>query len=115
MVSDASESWGCGAICETDWLQCQWNGIWREKSIALKELLPIVLAMATWGPKWAKSNVLARCYNMAVVEILKTCTSKNASIMHLQRCFHFFTAKLDIDLEVEHIPGLANIVADAIL
>ena len=103
------------AICETDWLQCQWNGIWREKSIALKELLPIVLATATWGPKWAKSKVLARCDNMAVVEILKTCTSKNPSIMHLLCCLHFFTAKWDIRLEVEHIPGLANTVADAIL
>ena len=114
MLSDASGSWGCGAICGSDWLQCEWNGVWGGESIALKELLPIVLATAVWGQKWARSNVLARCDNMAVVEIIKAHTSKSPSIMHLLRCLHFFTAKWDIRLEVEHIPGASNTVADAI-
>ena len=67
-----------------------------------------------WGQKWVKSNVLALCDNMAVVEITKTHTSKNPSIMHLLWCHHFFTAKWDICLKAEHIPGVSNTVADAI-
>jgi len=29
MFSDASGAWGCGAICGTHWLQCQWNKVFR--------------------------------------------------------------------------------------
>ena len=89
MFSDASGAWGCGAICGTQWLQCPWNKVWEQETIALKELLPIVLAVAIWGKKWAGSHVLARCDNMAVVEILKSRTSRHAKIMHLVHCLHF--------------------------
>ena len=47
--SDASGTWGCGAIWSTQWIQCEWQSSWTGKSIALKELLPIVLACAIWG------------------------------------------------------------------
>ena len=48
--SDASGSWGCGAAWSSRWIQCKWNSSWSNKSIALKELLPIILACAAWGP-----------------------------------------------------------------
>ena len=42
MWSDASCSWGCGAIWATEWLQIAWNKLpnFREVPIAAKELLP---------------------------------------------------------------------------
>ena len=114
MFSDASGAWGCGAICGTQWLQCPWNKVWEQETIALKELLPIVLAVAIWGKKWAGSHVLARCDNTAVVEILKSRTSRHAKIMHLVRCLHFLTAIWDINLRAEHIAGVLNTASDAI-
>lgn len=51
---------------------------------------------------------------MAVVEILKTHTSKRPTIMHLLRCLHFLTANWDIDLVAEHIAGESNVISDAI-
>lgn len=114
LFSDASGHWGCGAIWDSHWIQCQWSGTWEDQSIAAKELLPIVLAVAIWGESWSGKQVLARCDNMAAVEVLRSRTSKNTIMMHLLRCLHFLTAMYDIALRAEHIPGVVNNAADAI-
>ena len=44
--SDTSGTWGYRASWSTQWFQCEWQSSWTGKSIALKELLPIVLACA---------------------------------------------------------------------
>lgn len=66
--TDASGSWGCGATDGHDWFQCAWHDNWQSVNIATKELVPIILAVGTWGYKW---HVLFRSDNMTVVEILK--------------------------------------------
>ena len=40
--TDASGSWGCGAVWGNKWIQCPWNSSWTAESIVVKELLPIV-------------------------------------------------------------------------
>lgn len=112
--SDASGTWGCGAIWATRWIQCEWQSAWENKSIALKELLPIVLACAIWGPSWSHKRVQVSCDNAAVVEIVNTKTSKCKDIMHLLRCLHFFLAYHDCTLKTVHVPGVLNVAADAI-
>ena len=50
--SDASGSWGCGAVWGPQWFQVQWSE-WpgfASASIAAKKLLPIIVAAAIWGP-----------------------------------------------------------------
>ncbi len=82
LVSDALGSWGCGAVWGKEWLQLAWSGDWAEQSITVKELLPIVLAMAVWGRAWARERILAWCDNMAVVHVLHKRTSKHPLVMH---------------------------------
>ena len=43
--SDASGSWGCGAVWGPDWFQVEWSQ-WPEASIAAKELLRVGPGMA---------------------------------------------------------------------
>ena len=81
--TDASGNWGCGAIWGKRWIQYPWQSTWLQKSIAVKELLPIVLACALWGPLWAHKHVEVQCDNAAVVDILRAKTSKCKDIMHL--------------------------------
>lgn len=83
MVSDASGSWGCDALCQRRWLQLAWVADWPEQSITVKELLPIVLATAVWGRLWAGQRVLTRCDNMAVVHVLQSRTSRHPLVMYL--------------------------------
>lgn len=42
----------------------------QEAHITIKELVPIVLAVAVWGKEWHGLTVQARCDNSAVVAIL---------------------------------------------
>ena len=50
--SDASGSWGCGAVSHNlHWFQVQWPQAWQQCHIAAKELIPVVVALAIWGPE----------------------------------------------------------------
>lgn len=55
--SDASGSWGCGAVWGQHWLQWQWAGKWSIQHIMVKGLVSIVLACAVWGESWQYQNV----------------------------------------------------------
>lgn len=114
VFTDASGRWGCGATDGARWLQCAWEESWSEVNIATKELVPIILAVGTWGSSWRNAHVLFRSDNMAVVQVLRAKTSKDASMMHLLRCLHFLCAKFDIRVSATHIPGVDNIPADAL-
>ncbi len=111
VTSDASGSYGCGAIFGNTWFQAP---SWEAISITAKELVPIVIATAFWGSQWTKSRVHFFCDNMAVVALLKTLTSKDALIMHLLRCLAFYAAHYGLEIESYHIPGVQNVAADAI-
>ena len=112
--TDASGSWGCGAVWNSKWIQCKWDSFWPDKSIALKEFLPIVLACVIWGPLWAHSRVQVLCDNAAVISIVNARTSKRKDIMHLLRYLHFFLAFYDVTIKAVHIPGVLNNAADTI-
>ena len=65
--SDASGNWGCAEVWQHRWLQWQWEPTWAVQHIAIKELLPVVLACAVWGSYWQYCTVLVKCDNIAVV------------------------------------------------
>ena len=53
IYSDVSGSRGFGAWCQPSyrWFQGSWPVTWNSINITAKELLPIVLAAAIWGPQ----------------------------------------------------------------
>ncbi len=114
VATDASGSWGCGAIWGNQWLQCQWENEWKDRSIAVKELLPIVLAVAVWGQQWRHQLVVFKCDNMAVVQIVNAQNCRDPLLVQLLRYLHFYTAVLDIRVRANHIEGVNNSIADAI-
>ena len=61
MVSDASGGLGCGAEWDGRCFHIQWQGLGKTQgfSIMAKELLPIVVAVAIWGPCWVGNLVRA--------------------------------------------------------
>ena len=48
--TDASGSWGCGVVFRDQWLQLPWVESWFRANIMAKELAPIILSKAVWGP-----------------------------------------------------------------
>ena len=99
LTSDASGTWGCRAYTSTGfWFQLKFPDSWLELHITVKELLPIVLAVAVWGYLWTGKTVLCRCDKMAVVAIVNSGRSRMDRAMHLMRCLSFFMARWDVAL-----------------
>ena len=121
--SDASGSFGCGAVCPSmsRWLQLQWpkssmagNIDLQGESITLKELVPIVLACSVWGADWQNASVTVHCDNLGTVAIVNSGYSRVPEIMHLVRCLFFIRAHFHISLWAVHVPGVHNTWADNI-
>ena len=82
--SDASGSWGAAAWCLGAWFQITWKDLpqFESVSIAAKELLPIVGAVA-WGSKWREKTVCFHCDNAASVTVLKGGYSQEFHMAHI--------------------------------
>ena len=93
VISDASGTYGCGAFSlPHGWFQLEWPEIWLPVHITAKELLPIVIAAALRGHQWKCKCICFRSDNMAVVDILKSRTSRDQLLMHLLRFLVFYAA-----------------------
>ncbi len=60
VLIDALGSWGCGVWWKTKWFQLQSQGLGESaiNRITVKELLPRVLAVASWGKaRQAKDSI----------------------------------------------------------
>ena len=114
MLSDASGSWGCGALWDVNWFQLPWSETpcYKNENIATKELLPIGIASAIWGPQWSGKTVMCKCDNQAVVAILASRTCRDNQLMHLLRCLFFFESHFNFSFMASHIPGVDNDLAD---
>ena len=114
VYSDASGSWGCGAYQDPYWFQLEWSPRLLQLPIAVKQLIPVVLAAATFGHRWSGKVVKFAMDNAAVVEVIKVTYSKELHMMHLIRLLVFFAVKFDFWFTATHIPGKLNTLADAL-
>jgi len=80
--------------------------------IITKELLPIILSLAVWGPRLARRTVLFQFDNMSVVSTLLKDSAKNVIIMQLLCSLWFYVGYYDIKLTCELIKGAASSIAD---
>ena len=90
------------------------DGLRYSLSIADKELFPIVLAASLWGHQWSAKRVEFRSDNTAVVEVLRSGTSRNSNLMVLLRHLALLAAQHSFAFTARHVPGKSNAIADAI-
>jgi len=83
--TDASGSWGCGTLFNNLWFQLQWSTEWKPIGIMAKELAPIVLSCAIWGPLLPRKILGFKC-DQGVVDAINKGSSKETVVMHLLRC-----------------------------
>ena len=116
LCSDASGSWGCGAVWNNRWFQLSWQEVpeFEKAPIAAKELFPIVLAAALWGKEWGSLTVLCNCDNEAVVASIRAGKAKKTYMAHLLRCLFFIEAKFCCTITSSHVLGKLNERADAL-
>ena len=118
ITSDASGSWGCGAVCGQEWFQLSWDGKLEHSHISVKELTPIVIAVALWGKKWQGKSLLVQSGNTATVAMVN---SRTMQPRHLARHrsnaldpVSNIIARFQLTLSAIHIPGKENNIADAL-
>ena len=104
--TDASGSWGCGALFNNLWFQLQWSTEWKPMDIMAKELVPIVLSCAVWGPLLPRKILEFKCDNQGLVDAINKGSSKEPVVMHLLGCLWFFSAFFEITIRAAHIPEL---------
>lgn len=112
LYTDASGSWGCGAWSLPHWLQVPWQDELQGASIALKELVPVVVAAALWGAEWSGSYVMCHSDNSAVVAQVNRLHARDPLAAHLLRCLAYFQAQAEFRIRAIHLPGHLNAGAD---
>ncbi len=115
VYTDASGRYGGAAVIPfTNWFQCMWPQSWATTGIAVKELVPVVIAAALWGAGWTGRHVIIHSDNIAVVHVLKSRTSQQPVMVHLLRCLSFYAAYYRFEYSPLHVPGRLNTAADAL-
>ncbi len=113
LFSDAS-GLGFASVWGSHWIQGPFLQNWDRVNIAVKELLPIVLAVHQWGPQMTNTRILFMCDNESVVFCLNNQTSKDDMLMTLLRKLVLAALKFNIVFRAKHIPGKCNVVCDAL-
>ena len=114
VYSDASGSWGYGAWTGPLWFQGQWPASWATANITVKELLPIVLAAAVWGPGWCGKAVEFQCDNQAIVSTVNYGRTHEPKVAHFLRGLALFAMEFGFHVRAAHIAGIDNVAADAL-
>ena len=69
---------------------------------------------AMWGPHWSGNYVCFHCDKDAVVTIIENRNARDALLTQLLRCLFFYAALFHFHFSASYIPGVHNVVADAI-
>ena len=118
LTTDASGNWGCGGYSHTKidvvCFQLPWTGCLPRAHISVKELDPIVIAVAIWGHKWVGKTILVRSDNTATVAAVNSHTSQHEDTAYMLRCLTFLLAKWQSHQIAKHLSGTHNTIADAL-
>ena len=112
LFTDAAESTGCAAVYCSHWFVIEWENFWKNFTIAVLELFPIVVAIEIWGPLWRNHQICFRSDNTAVVEVINKQSARDKMLMTLVRKLVISAMKFNINIKARHIPGIKNTKAD---
>jgi hypothetical protein len=120
LFTDSCE-FGYGCLYQDEWFGGVWSAAqlraaWRKKRLSMPflELLALVTAAATFGARWRGKKITFRCDAGSAVAAVTKCSSRAWQTMHLLRELSALACRHGFDYRCEHIPGVANIAADAL-
>ena len=76
------------------------------------EMLNILVAIRVWGKVWKHQRILIKCDNQAVVSVLNSGKTQDLTLAAIARNIMMEISEQDIDLQVIHILGVENKVAN---
>ena len=79
------------------------------------ELYTATMALALWGPQLKGKLLLFQCNNASIVHIMAKASMYSKTMMVLVHTFMLLTMKHNIHIHIQHIAGVNNDMADALL
>lgn len=115
IYTDASKTFGAGAVWQNSWFSLPWPSEWWSlQNITFLELVPIVLALETWGLSLKNKCVLLNTDNLALSYVINKQTSKEDLVRYFIRRLILTALKFNILLKAAFIPGHYNTLSDAL-
>ena len=103
---------GLGAICQNQVYSIKIPQKFENYSIVHLEMLNIQVALRVLCNQWAASKILLKCGNQAVVSVLNSGKTQDFTLGDKTRNIAMILAINDIKLQVIHILGSDNKIAD---
>ena len=85
---------------------------YKDYTIVHLEILNIVVALKIWDDYWQDKIIEIKCDNMAVVEVWESGRARDGILATCARKIWLLTSLFNIQLVVNHIPGIHNETAD---
>ena len=115
LYTDAAQKLAYGGIFGKEWFSVPWpTKFWTVQNITLLELIPIVLAIATWGKLLVNQVLIIHTDNDALHFVINKQYSKEDEVKEGIRCLVSQCLKFNILIKARHISGTANYLADAL-
>eukprot|EP00731_Ephydatia_muelleri_P028107 Em0019g980a len=116
LFTNASGTLGFGAYFDGSWFKGSWlpHQELSQRSIQWQELFAIVAAAHTWGHRLAGRRIRFHCDNLAVVHAWNGQSSRDTAIMVLLRELFYVAARSNFTVQLVHVPGKHNSLADAL-
>ena len=105
---------GYAAVLGDRWIHGSFPPQWKDVNITTKELVPMYFAFSMWAPILSIKNIIFLVDNSAVVDVLKSQTSKDPTLMSLLRLMVVAAMLHNIQFYADHIRGKHNVVCDLI-
>ena len=103
---------GLGAIFDNQVYALPLPGRWKDQNIAYTELINVLVALKVWHREWTGLRVLIKCDNQSVVSVLNTGRTRDRVMAKFVRNIYLWLSAFNIDIQVVHVPGKLNPVAD---
>ena len=103
---------GLGVICTNQVYSIKIPKNFENYSIVHLEMLNILVALRVWCRQWAASKILLKCDNRAVVSVLNSGKTLDLTLGAMAQNIAMILAIKDIELQVIHILGSDNKIAD---
>ena len=111
IYSDAS-GFAFAVVFNNKWMQGIFPDEWSKKSIAIRELVPVFLAMVAWHMEFQNSTIVFHVDNQSVVNMLNSQTSPDPILLAMLRKIIVISMLHNIVFISQYIPGKMNIVSD---
>ncbi len=116
LETDASD-WGYGGHCGPYYFFGPWPAGFVDWDIHFQELAAVVIAFLLFSDRFTGQHIAIKCDNDAAVYVLNRGYSSAKGIdigNHLLRQLHAAQTAAQFSYSAVHIPGVSNILADAL-